>query len=241
MPNLVSPYKESTDSKKAQVAKMFDNIAFRYDFLNQFLSLGIHHRWRKKAVSFFENSSPAFILDIATGTGDFAIASLTSNPGKVVGVDISEGMLKIGKEKINKLNLEHKISLQPGDAENLDFPDNSVDVITVGFGVRNYEHLEKGLQNMLRVLKPGGKVVILEFSKPKGAFRYLYNFYFNYFTPFIGKIFSKDTTAYTYLPKSVEAFPDGHEFNAILSKVGYRQAQCIPLTFGIASIYTAIK
>ena len=237
----VTPYKESNTSKKAQVAKMFDNIAFRYDFLNQILSLGIHHRWRKKAVSNFINDKPSLVLDIATGTGDFAIEALNAKPGKVIGVDISEGMLKFGKQKINKLNLQDKIELKVGDAENLDFIDNSVDVITVGFGVRNYENLEKGLQNMFRVLKPGGKLVILEFSKPRGNFKYLYNFYFKYITPTVGKVFSKDNAAYTYLPSSVQAFPDGEKFIHILESLGYKNAKATALTFGIASIYTATK
>ncbi len=237
----VTPYKESTTGKKEQVAKMFDNIAFRYDFLNQVLSMGIHHRWRKKAVAYFIHDKPALVLDIATGTGDFAIEALTAHPGKVIGVDISEGMLKFGREKINKLNLQDKIELKSGDAENLDFIDNSVDVITVGFGVRNYENLEKGLQNMYRVLKPGGKLVILEFSKPTGAFKYLYNFYFKYITPAIGKIFSKDNSAYTYLPASVQAFPDGEKFISVLNSLGYKNTGFKPLTLGVATIYTATK
>ncbi len=237
----VTPYKESDAAKKAQVAHMFDNIAFRYDFLNQLLSFGTHHRWRKKAVSRFINDKPALVLDIATGTGDFAVAALKARPGKVIGVDISEGMLKYGREKIKKRNLQNKIELKTGDAENLDFADNSVDVITVGFGVRNYENLEKGLINMLRVLKPGGKLVVLEFSKPKGSFRHLYNFYFKYITPAVGKIFSKDNAAYTYLPESVQAFPDGNDFINVLSRLGYKNPSFEALTFGIASIYTATK
>lgn len=237
----VTPYKESTSGKKEQVAKMFDSIAFRYDFLNQLLSLGIHHSWRKKAVQYFINDKPALVLDIATGTGDFAIEALKANPGKVVGVDISEGMLKFGREKLKKKGLENRIELKTGDAENLDFADNSVDVITVGFGVRNYENLEKGLQNMLRVLKPGGKLVVLEFSKPTGFFRHIYKFYFKYVTPTIGKIFSKDGSAYTYLPESVQAFPDGKDFTAVLDRLGYKNSSFRPLTLGIATIYTATK
>ena len=237
----VTPYKESDSGKKAQVAKMFDNIAFRYDFLNQLLSMGIHHRWRKKAVSYFIHDKPDLVLDIATGTGDFAIEALNAKPGKVIGVDISEGMLKFGREKIAKLKLQTKIELKSGDAENLDFTDNSVDVITVGFGVRNYENLEKGLQNMYRVLKPGGKLVVLEFSKPTGSFKYIYNFYFKYITPAVGKIFSKDNSAYTYLPASVQAFPDGEKFIQVLNKLGYKNTAYQSLTLGIATIYTATK
>jgi demethylmenaquinone methyltransferase/2-methoxy-6-polyprenyl-1,4-benzoquinol methylase len=241
MGEIVTPYKESNTAKKEQVAKMFDNIAFRYDFLNQILSLGIHHRWRKRSVKYFIHDKPDMVLDIATGTGDFAIAALKANPKKVIGVDISEGMLKYGKEKIIKRGLEHRIELKKGDAENLDFADNSIDVITVGFGVRNYENLEKGLTNMFRVLKPGGKLVVLEFSKPTGFFRHIYNFYFKYITPTVGKIFSKDNAAYTYLPESVAAFPDGQQFVSILGGLGYENASFEPLTLGIATIYCATK
>ena len=220
---------------------MFNNIAFRYDMLNQVMSVGIHHKWRKKAVKEFISSKPELILDIATGTGDFAISALQANPIKVTGVDISEGMLRFGKEKIKKAGLENKIELDLGDAENLKFSDNTFDVITVGFGVRNFENLELGLSNMLRVLKPGGKVVVLEFSKPRGFFRYFYNFYFRFILPVIGKFFSKDKAAYTYLPESVQAFPDFENFTAILDKVGYKNTRFRPLTFGVACIYTATK
>ena len=217
----VTPY-HSGESKKQQVATMFNNIANRYDTLNQVMSVGIHHKWRKKAVDTFVNLKPEYILDIATGTGDFAIAALRANPKKVTGVDISQGMLDFGKEKIKKANLENKVELSLGDAENLSFPDNTFDVITVGFGVRNFENLELGLSNMLRVLKPGGKVVILEFSKPRG-------------------FFSKDNAAYTYLPESVQAFPDFENFTAIMTKVGYKTSKYKALTFGVACIYTATK
>jgi demethylmenaquinone methyltransferase/2-methoxy-6-polyprenyl-1,4-benzoquinol methylase len=237
----VTPYSSTTESKKKQVAKMFDNIAFRYDTLNQVLSAGIHHRWRKTAVKQFINSNPEIILDIATGTGDFAIASLKSNPKKIIGVDISEGMLKYGKEKINKLQLSEKISLEFGDAEHLNFNDNYFDVITVSFGVRNFENLQKGLSNILRVLKPGGKVVIIEFSKPRGFFKYIYNFYFRFILPIIGRIFSKDQAAYSYLPASVNAFPDFEKFTAILNEVGFKKSNFKSLTFGVACIYSAEK
>lgn len=220
---------------------MFNNIADRYDTLNQVMSVGIHHKWRKKAVDMFADMKPEYILDIATGTGDFAISALRTNPKKVTGVDISEGMLKYGVEKINKAGLQDKIELKVGDAENLDFADNTFDVITVAFGVRNFENLELGLSNMLRVLRPGGKVVILEFSKPRGFFKYLYNIYFKAILPLIGKIFSRDNSAYTYLPDSVQAFPDFEKFTSILSKVGYKQPSWKQLTFGVACIYTATK
>ena len=238
--STVTPYNHN-QSKKEQVAEMFNNIAFRYDFLNSLLSLGIHKGWRKKAVAVFKNKKPEFILDVASGTGDFAIESLKANPKKIIGVDISAGMLEVGKQKIKKLNLENKIELQVADAEKLPFSDNYFDVITVGFGVRNFEHLEIGLKEMLRVLKPGGDLVIIEFSKPKGVFSYFYKFYFSYVTPAIGKLFSKDHRAYSYLPESVEAFPYGQTFCDILTKCGYRQPVAQKLTFGVASIYMATK
>ncbi len=237
----VTPYSSTSESKKKQVAKMFDNIAFRYDTLNQVLSVGVHHRWRKKAVKQFIDLKPEYILDIATGTGDFAIASLAAHPKKIVGVDISEGMLKFGKEKIEKSKLSNTISLEFGDAEHLNFDDNYFDVITVSFGVRNFENLEKGLSNMFRVLKPGGKVVIIEFSKPRGFFKYIYNFYFRFVLPVIGRVFSKDQAAYSYLPASINVFPDFEKFTTILSQVGFKNSTFISLTFGVACIYTAEK
>ncbi len=236
----VTPYNQ-TQTKKEQVAEMFNNIAFRYDFLNSLLSLGIHKGWRRKAVNIFKNKNPQFILDVATGTGDFAIACLDAVPKKVTGIDISAGMLEIGRQKIKKLNLENKIELLLGDAEHLSFSDNYFDAITVGFGVRNFENLEAGLKDMLRVLKPGGDLVIIEFSKPKGFFSYFYKFYFRFVTPAIGKLFSKDHRAYSYLPESVEAFPYGQTFCDILTKCGYHKSAFKPLTFGVASIYTATK
>ncbi len=237
----VTPYAEADLSKKQQVAKMFDKIAFRYDFLNSLLSLGIHKGWRKKSVKYFINDKPQQILDIATGTADFAIEAMKANPNKIIGVDISEGMMKFGREKLEKLGLSNKITLEVGDAENLRFEDNTFDVITVGFGVRNFENLEKGLSNMLRVLKPNGKLVVLEFSKPTGFFKYFYNFYFRFITPVIGKLFSKDQRAYSYLQESVEAFPDGQRFLDVLNKLGYKNTTHRPLTFGVSSIYTATK
>ncbi len=236
----VTPYNK-TQTKKEQVAEMFDNIAFRYDFLNSLLSLGIHKGWRKKAVKVFRDKKPRFILDVATGTGDLAIEDLKANPEKVIGVDISAGMLEAGRKKIKKAGLENKIELQLVDAEGLPFADNYFDVITVAFGVRNFENLEKGLQEMQRVLKPGGDLVIIEFSKPKGFFSVFYKFYFNYITPAIGRLFSKDHRAYSYLPESVEAFPYGEAFCKILSRCGYKGPKAMPLTFGVASIYTATK
>ena len=238
----VIPYKENSESKKQQVATMFNNISKRYDFLNHFLSLGIDIIWRKKAIKLLEEPQPKEILDIATGTGDFALAALRLNPTKVTGIDISEGMLSVGKEKIKQKGLQKVIELRLGDSENLEFHSNTFDAYTVAFGVRNFENLEKGLTEMLRVLKPKGTAIILEFSKPTAfPIKQMYNFYFNYMLPGIGKLVSKDNAAYTYLPESVDAFPDGEKFISILSKVGYKNIKEIRLMFGIASIYKSNK
>ncbi|MEQ9100037.1 MAG: bifunctional demethylmenaquinone methyltransferase/2-methoxy-6-polyprenyl-1,4-benzoquinol methylase UbiE [Imperialibacter sp.] len=238
----VVPYKEKEGSKKAQVAEMFNNISRRYDFLNHFLSLGIDIVWRKKAVRELKEIKPKQILDIATGTGDFAIEALSLKPDKVIGVDISEGMLAMGKKKIARMKLEDKVELQMGDSEKLLFDDNTFDAVIVAFGVRNFENLEKGLADMWRVLKPGGKVVVLEFSKPtRFPMKQLYSFYFKYILPIIGRMISKDRAAYTYLPESVKAFPDGVLFTNILDRVGFKKTICKPQTFGICSIYTGIK
>lgn len=238
----VVPYKDKQGSKKEQVATMFDNISGKYDFLNHFLSLGIDIRWRKKAIKLLKKDQPKQILDIATGTGDFAIEALALNPDKVTGVDISVGMLNVGREKMKKRGLDHKIELLTGDSEQLQFEDNKFDAVIVSFGVRNFENLEKGLADMYRVLKPGGKTVILEFSKPKSfPFKQLYNFYFKWILPKIGNTISKDQAAYTYLPESVRQFPDGQNFLQILEKVGFKNTQCKSLTLGISSIYTGTK
>lgn len=237
----VTPY-NTNDSKKEQVAEMFDNIAFRYDLLNGILSFGTHKGWRRKCVKKLKALQPKQILDVATGTGDFAIACAKLNPTKIIGIDISEGMMKFGREKLKKLNLDKLIDLQLGDAETVSFPDNSFDAIVVGFGVRNFENLEKGLTNLNRVLKPGGKIVILEFSYPRNfPVKQLYNFYFSYITPFIGKLFSKDTRAYSYLPESVKAFPNNEDFTAVLTKCGFKSANFQNLSFGVAAIYEAEK
>lgn len=238
----VVPYKEESAGKKAQMAKMFNNISHRYDFLNHFLSLGIDRLWRKTAITLLKPLRPQFILDVATGTGDFAIQALSLNPERVTGVDISEGMLSMGRRKLEKLKLSHKIELLQGDSENLRFPDNSFDAATVGFGVRNFEDLEKGLAEIRRVLKPGAMLVVLEFSRPrKFPMRQLYNFYFKNILPGLGRLISKDKSAYTYLPESVEVFPDGTDFENILRKVGFKETSCRALSFGISSIYTARK
>jgi len=242
MPEEVIPYKKEDLGKKEQVALMFNNISPKYDLLNHLLSLGIDIRWRKKAIKLLKSIEPKTILDVATGTADFAIQSLSLNPDKVIGVDISDGMLEIGKEKIKRKNLEQIISLENGDSENLRFEDNKFDAVIVAFGVRNFENLENGLANMFRVLKENGKVVILEFSKPASfPFKQIYNFYFKSILPIIGNMISKDNSAYTYLPESVQAFPQGSKFLDILNKTGFNQTECIPLTFGICSIYTGIK
>ena len=238
----VLPYKDKDTSKKEQIAAMFNSISGKYDFLNHFLSLGIDILWRKRAVRLLTKYQPQLILDIATGTGDFAIEALSLKPKKIIGVDISEGMLSVGREKLIKKNLTDKIELISGDSEVLPFEDNFFDAVIVSFGVRNFENLEKGLSDMLRVLKPGGKVVILEFSKPKSfPFKQLYKFYFQWILPKIGKLISKNHAAYTYLPDSVQAFPDGDDFLNILDKIGFQKNQCTPLTLGISSIYFGSK
>ena len=237
----VTPYK-TNDPKKEQVAQMFDNIANRYDFLNGLLSMGTHKGWRKKCVNLLRSKQPKIILDVATGTGDFAIECAKLNPTKIIGIDISDGMMLFGREKLKKLKLESLITLENGNAETVAFPDNTFDAIVVGFGVRNFQNLEKGLENLYRVLKPGGQLVILEFAYPRNWFiKGLYNFYFSYITPAIGKIFSKDNRAYTYLTESVKAFPNNENFIAILTKVKYKNTSFKSLSFGVAAIYYAEK
>ena len=238
----VVPYKEEKGSKKEQVARMFDNISGKYDFLNHFLSLGIDRVWRKKAISYLKEKKPSNILDVATGTGDFAIECLRLNPEKITGIDISSGMLRVGKEKIRKRSLEEKIELFQGDSENIPFENNTFDAVTVAYGVRNFENLEKGLAEIYRVLKPNGRLVVLEFSKPsKFPFKQLYHFYFNTILPKIGNSISRDSSAYTYLPESVRTFPDGSAFLDILRSTGYKDVLWESLTFGISSVYLGTK
>jgi demethylmenaquinone methyltransferase / 2-methoxy-6-polyprenyl-1,4-benzoquinol methylase len=238
----VVPYKEDTRGKKEQVARMFDSISGNYDFLNHFLSLGIDIRWRKKAIKLLAPGKPRWILDVATGTGDFAVEALRLNPEKVIGVDISEGMLEVGRKKMKANGYDSKIELRSGDSENLPFEENKFDAVIVAFGVRNFENLERGLAEMYRVLKPGGRMVVLEFSKPRlFPFKQLYNFYFTFILPKIGKVISKDPSAYTYLPESVQAFPDGENFVSILNRLGFKDTICKPLTWGISSLYSGIK
>lgn len=238
----VKPYKEQESGKKQQVAEMFNNISHRYDFLNHFLSLGIDILWRKKAVRLIKPYEPKLILDIATGTGDFAIECLSLNPDKIVGIDISDGMLAVGQQKLKKKALNHKIELMHGDSENINFSDQTFDAITVAFGVRNFEHLEVGLKEMHRVLKPGGVAAILEFSKPEiFPLKQLYNFYFLKVLPALGKKISSDSSAYTYLPESVQAFPDGAKMQNIIKSCGFNEVKIYTLTGGIASIYLSVK
>jgi demethylmenaquinone methyltransferase/2-methoxy-6-polyprenyl-1,4-benzoquinol methylase len=238
----VIPYENESGSKKEQVARMFDNISARYDLLNRILSGGIDVLWRKRAIRLLKPEKPKKILDIATGTADFALEAMNLHPEKLIGVDISEGMLAIGREKIKRRGLEGRIELRTGDSERLAFADNTFDAVIVSFGVRNFENLEKGLFDMLRVIRPGGSCVIVEFSQPKSfPYKQLYHFYSHNILPIIGRTVSKDTSAYTYLPKSVAAFPEGETFLNILKEIGYVQCRCIPLTFGICSIYYGRK
>jgi len=238
----VKPYKDSEGQKKQQVELMFDNIAPKYDFLNHFLSLGIDRLWRKKAVKMLSAYKTDAILDVATGTGDFAVAATKLNPQKIVGFDISEQMLNVGRDKIKRLGLSGVIEFKKGDSEAMPFHDEQFDAITVAFGVRNFENLENGLHEFLRVLKHGGVAIILEFSKPMYfPMKQLYLFYFFRILPFIGRLVSKDSSAYSYLPESVMAFPDGQHFLDILRKVGFSVTKQKRLTFGIATIYIAQK
>ncbi len=243
MSKTITPYKDEQATKKQQVADMFNNISKTYDFLNHFLSLGIDIIWRKKAINELKKDEPKLILDVATGTGDFAFEALSIlKPEKIIGVDISQGMLDIAQQKITKRNLGHSFEVKLGDSEKLPFEASQFDAVTVAYGVRNFENLEVGLADINRVLKPGGKAVILEFSKPKSfPIKQLYKFYFNYITPGIGKLFSKDSRAYSYLPESVAAFPDGTDFIALMDRVGFKNTKCRPLAFGICSIYTGVK
>ena len=239
----VVPQQDSTLSKKEQVANMFDHIAYRYDFLNRFLSGGIDILWRKKAIRQLKNLDPKIILDVATGTADVAIMTAgILQPEKIIGIDISEGMLNFGRKKIEKLGLEKIIELLKGDCETINAADNSFDAVTVAFGVRNFQHLEKGLKEILRVLKPGGKLVVLEFSQPKTILvKPLYKIYMNVVAPGMGKLFSKNRDAYKYLDESIKKFPEGKNFTIILDNLGYINTYCKPLSFGICSIYCGEK
>jgi demethylmenaquinone methyltransferase / 2-methoxy-6-polyprenyl-1,4-benzoquinol methylase len=239
----VVPYKESELNKKEQVAAMFNDIAFRYDFLNRFLSAGIDVKWRKKALKQLETLQPKTILDVATGTADVALlAAKTLKPVSVTGIDISDGMLEIGRKKVVKAGFEGKVELLNGDSETIKFADNTFDAVTVAFGVRNFQDLQKGLAEIKRVLKPGGKLVVLEFSRPKSALaKGFYNLYMKTIAPGMGKIFSKNRSAYQYLDESIKKFPEGKNFTAILDGLGYQKTYCKPLSLGICSIYCGEK
>lgn len=238
----VKPYKNSDLGKKEQVTKMFDNISGDYDGLNRVISFGIDIKWRKKVVKIIKKAQPKTILDIATGTGDLAINLSETSANKITGLDISSGMLEIGKEKIKRKGLESRIEMILGDSEKMPFSDNSFDAITVAFGVRNFETLENGLKEILRVLKPGGTFVILETSMPdKTPYKQGYNFYTKNILPLIGRIFSKDRSAYKYLCESASVFPYGEALNNILRNIGFISVKDLPQTFGVATIYTASK
>lgn len=242
MEKKVTPYKESSLGKKEQVKQMFDTISGDYDGLNRIISLGTDIKWRKRIVSYLMEKSPRNILDIATGTGDLAIALVGTGAEKIVGLDLSPGMLEVGKAKVAKKGLEHTIEMVLGDSEDLPFGEDSFDAVTVAFGVRNFEELERGISEMQRVLKPTGRLFVLEFSKPQHApMKQLFRFYFHRVMPFFGKLVSKDKAAYTYLPKSVDAFPEGQEFLRIMERAGLHGTSAEALTGGIATLYVGRK
>jgi len=242
MSEKVKPYKDSEATKKAQVTKMFDTISNEYDGLNRVISFGIDVKWRNKVVKLVADKKPENILDIATGTGDLAINLTATNAKEIIGLDISDGMLEVGRKKITSKKLDSIISMVIGDSEDLPFDDNSFDAITVAFGVRNFENLEKGLSEILRVLKPNGIFVILETSVPTNPiYKFGYNTYSRFILPTIGKIFSKDRVAYKYLSESASVFPYGEALNNILKKIGFINVKDLPQTMGVATIYTASK
>lgn len=236
----VTPYNTEA-SKKSQVEDMFDNIAPKYDLLNHLLSMKIDVLWRNTLVKWMNKDQPKAVLDVATGTGDLAIAVQKGTNAQVTGLDLSQQMLNVGIEKVKKLNLDSKISMMKGDAENLPFEDNKFDAVSVAFGVRNFENLTKGLSELRRVVKQGSSVYILEFSKVEGFMAPLYMFYFKNILPFIGKVVSKDNRAYTYLPDSVNAFPYGEKMKKILLDTGFSKVEFRKLSLGIATIYKATK
>jgi demethylmenaquinone methyltransferase/2-methoxy-6-polyprenyl-1,4-benzoquinol methylase len=239
----VLPYEKSGESKKKQVARMFDEIAGRYDLLNRFLSAGIDVSWRKKMLRLLSPLKPKLMLDVATGTADVAImAEQILKPERIIGIDISDGMLELGREKLKARKLTDVIRLQNGDSEAINFPDHSFDAVTVAFGVRNFEDLDQGLREILRVMKPGGMLCVLEFSKPTlPGIEQLYHVYLGLVAPEIAKMVSKNKDAYKYLNNSVRAFPEGKAFTAIMNKTGFKETTCRRLSFGICSIYTGRK
>ena len=242
MPQQVTPYKDSGLGKKEQVAQMFDTISGNYDGLNRVISFGIDIKWRKKVLQMVSAKNPKSVLDIATGTGDLAILMTETGASEIIGLDLSEGMLEVGRKKIAEKNLSGKIQMVQGDSENLPFEDNRFDAITVAFGVRNFETLEKGLAEIQRVLKPGGIFIILETSVPtKFPFKQGYGFYTKFILPAIGRLFSKDRSAYAYLSESASVFPYGEKLNNILRQVGFIDVKDLPQTMGVATIYSASK
>lgn len=242
MSKKVKPYKTSTLGKKQQVTQMFDSISGNYDGLNRVISFGIDIKWRKRVVAILKKRNPTKILDIATGTGDLAINLVKTGAEQIIGLDISKGMLEVGKKKVTEKGLDTTIEMVVGDSENLPFDDHTFDAVTVAFGVRNFENLEKGLAEIYRVLKPSGTFVVLETSVPtKSPFKQGYWFYTKNILPLIGKMFSKDRSAYTYLSESAAVFPHGQAFNNILGKIGFIAMENKPQTFGVASIYVASK
>ena len=242
MSNNITPYKDSELGKKEQVAQMFDTISGNYDGLNRVISFGIDIKWRKKVLKLVSDKNPKTVLDIATGTGDLAILMTNTSAEKIIGLDISAGMLEVGRNKIKAKNLSDKIEMILADSENMPFEDNTFDAITVAFGVRNFENLEKGLAEILRVLKPNGIFVILETSVPdKTPYKQGYTFYSNNILPLIGKLFSKDNSAYQYLSESASVFPYGEALNNILRKIGFIEVKSMPQTFGVSTIYSASK
>ena len=242
MSKKIIPYQNSDLSKKGQIEKMFNNISKEYDILNRVISFGIDVSWRKKIVKILKSKNPSTILDVATGTGDLAIAMVKTNAQKIIGLDISKGMLDVGIEKIKDRNLNNIIEMVIGDSENLKYENDFFDAVTVSFGVRNFESLDSGLSEIFRVLKPNGSLVILETSNPtKFPFKQFYRFYSKFILPSIGKIFSKDKVAYNYLSESSAEFPYGEKFNNILKKIGFTNVVDFPQTFGVATIYVASK
>ena len=241
----ITPYTHSENGKKEQVEKMFDEIAFRYDLLNQLLSFGIHKRWRKKTIQLIASSAQnknMHLLDIATGTADFAIEAMRLNPGKITGIDISKDMLAIGRKKLEEKKLSGKIELLHADSENLPFLNDHFHAATVGFGIRNFENLEKGLSEVCRTLQKGGTFAILEFSFPeKFPVKQLYHFYLKNICPLLGKLISKNPVAYEYLFKSVYNFPYGEKLKSILLTCGFSEVRFYPQTLGIVTIYIAKK
>lgn len=242
MKQAVKPDQNNPEAKKTQVTHMFNGISKSYDLLNRIITLGIDTLWRKRLIELVKKERHELVLDIATGTGDLVLALAKLDTEKIIGLDLSPGMLEIGKQKVKAKGLENRIDMQLGDSEALPYQSAYFDVVTIAFGVRNFEHLEKGLEEILRVLKPKGTLVILETAVPKNKiFKAFYLFYTQQIMPFIGILFSKDRSAYQYLSDSAAAFPCGKDFNNILEKIGFIEVEDFPQTLGVSSIYFAKK